>query len=226
MGHMGAFFGKTCHERHDHQRFDGAPCGRDQWVLVGAVDSCTQGRQGQRITVSSIQIHTERVVDISMHTEIEVEALSESVHDVNICTRRTRQWTLVLAFLCHPSFLLNLRPHLLHARQECISQHPEPNPLFEVPSPSLCSPRCPSLPPPVGPSHLSAPLLPASCSCNQGHRHLHCPPLPHPHASTPGHITPATCVRHRALGPELQGFHPPLASPFRASHPLIPAPCH
>lgn len=36
-------------------------------VLVGAVDSCTQERQGERITVSSIQIHTEREVDINMH---------------------------------------------------------------------------------------------------------------------------------------------------------------
>lgn len=64
------FLAKTCPERHDHQCFDGAPCGRDQWVLVGAVDSCTQGRQGKRITVSSIQIHTEREVDINMHTDI------------------------------------------------------------------------------------------------------------------------------------------------------------
>lgn len=53
ISHMCAFFfGKTCPERHDHQRFDGVPCGRDQWVLVGAVDSCTQERRGKRITVS------------------------------------------------------------------------------------------------------------------------------------------------------------------------------
>lgn len=63
------FLGKTCPDRHDHPCFDGAPCGRDQRVLVGAVDSCTQGRQGKRITVSSIQIHTEREVDINMHTD-------------------------------------------------------------------------------------------------------------------------------------------------------------
>lgn len=62
-------FGKTCSERHDRRCFDGAPCGRDQWALVGAVDSFTQGQLGERITVSSVQIHTERVVDISMHTD-------------------------------------------------------------------------------------------------------------------------------------------------------------
>lgn len=70
MSHAGTFFGKTRPESRDHQCFDGAPCGRDHWVLVGAVDSCTQGRQGKRITVSSIQIHTEREVDINMHTDI------------------------------------------------------------------------------------------------------------------------------------------------------------
>lgn len=88
MSHAGVSFVKTCYERHDRQCFDGAPCGRDQWVLVGAVDSCTQGRRGKRITVSSIQIHTEREVDINMHKyRRSAEALSESVHRVNIHTR-------------------------------------------------------------------------------------------------------------------------------------------
>lgn len=68
-GHTSAlwvFFFKTCHD--GHQCFDGVPCRRDQWVLVGAVDSISQGQQWRRITVSSIKIHTETVVDISMHT--------------------------------------------------------------------------------------------------------------------------------------------------------------
>lgn len=86
----------------------------------------------------------------------------------------------------------------------------------------FCSPRCPSLPP----SYLSAPLLPASCSCNEGHRRLHCPPLPRPHAPAPGQITPATCTGRSPGTLPRRGFHPSLTSPFRASHPLILAPCH
>lgn len=78
---LGVCFGKTCSERHDHQCFDGTPCGRDLWVLVGAVDSCTQGWLGERITVSSIQIHTERVVDISMHTDRD-RRLEGKVHGI------------------------------------------------------------------------------------------------------------------------------------------------
>lgn len=101
MSHAGMVFAKTCYERHDRQCFDGAPCGRDQWVLVGAVDSCTQGRPGKRITVSSIQIHKEREVDINMHRyRRSTEALSKSVHRVNIHTRRTRHWTLMPVFFC------------------------------------------------------------------------------------------------------------------------------
>lgn len=121
---------------------------------------------------------------------------------------------------------------LLEARQEGVSPHPERNPLFEVPSPSfallvLFFPSSVFLS--IWPSYLSAPHLPISCSCSEGHRHLHCPPLPHPHASAPNQITPATCTGHRTLGPlpaEERAFHPSLGSPFRASHPLIPAPCH
>lgn len=94
MSHAGAFFGKTCPERQDHRCFDGAPCGRDQWVLVGAVDSCTQEQQGKRITVSSIQIHTEREVDINMHR---YRQSTGRVCDVNIHTTPARQCTLMLA---------------------------------------------------------------------------------------------------------------------------------
>lgn len=52
--------GESLPERHDQRGFDGQPCGRDQGVLVGAVDSYIQGEEGKRITVSSIQIHRER----------------------------------------------------------------------------------------------------------------------------------------------------------------------
>lgn len=141
MSHAGVVFGKTCYERHDHQCFDGAPCGRDQGVLVGAVDSCTQGRQGKRITVSSIQIHSEREVDINMHRyRRSTGALSKSACDVNIRTRRASQdfdacFFCVIHLSCFP-----------YGRQECISPHPRLNPLFEVPSPSLQSLHCPSLP--------------------------------------------------------------------------------
>lgn len=123
--------------------------------------------------------------------------------------------------------LRSLCPLLLHARQECVSLHPGPNPLFEVPSPSfalllLSVPSSVFLS--VWPSYLSAALLPASCSCSEGHRHLHCPPLPRPHASAPG--PDHTCHLHRTQGLSHGGFHPSLTSPFRASHPLIPARCH
>lgn len=104
--------------------------------------------------------------------------------------------------LCHPSFLPSHCPILLCARQESVSQHLGPNPLFEVPSSSfallmLAYPSPVFLP--IWPSYLSAGLLPACCSCNQGHRYLHCPPLPWPPASAarPDH----TCHLHMTQSP-------------------------
>lgn len=62
----------------------------------------------------------------------------------------------MLACLSHPSILLD-------ARQECISLHPHPNPLFEVPSPSFALPL-PSFPSSiflsVSLSYLSARITP------------------------------------------------------------------
>lgn len=70
------FFGQTCPERHDHQRFDGVPCGRDQWVLVGAVDSCTQERRGERdyCLVDTNPRGERGAADINMHTDVKRSA--------------------------------------------------------------------------------------------------------------------------------------------------------
>lgn len=149
-------FGNTGYERHEHQRFDGAPCGRDQWVLVGAVDSCTQGRQGKRITVSSIQIHTGREADINMHRY----------------RRRRRGFEQKCAWCKHPremnpslesdASVPTVFPQLVYAREECISPHPcsicrlkshlHPGalcavlPFRRLPNCLICQP-CSSLPP-------------------------------------------------------------------------------
>lgn len=225
MSHMGTFFGKTCPERHDHQCFDGAPCGRDQWVLVGAVDSCTQERQGKRITVSSIQIHTEREVDINMHRcRQSTEALSKSVCDVNIRTRRTRQWTLMLVSFC--------AVHLSRTPSVPTSSMPDKNVSLCTQGPipclkshlHLCSPYAvlPFL-------RLSVCLTVLSVSPRSS------PPpaaarmatdafivllLLRPHASAPGQITPATCTGRRVPVPEPRSLSStPHLAPFRASHP-------
>lgn len=83
----------------------------------------------------------------------------------------------------------------------------------------FCSLHCPSLPL----SYLSAPLLPASCSCNEGHRHSHCPRLPHPHAPAPGQITPATCTGRSPGTLPAEAFIHPSPCP---SEPLIPSSWH
>lgn len=130
-------------------------------------------------------------------------------------------------FLCEPIFLLT-PPYLFSARQECISLHPEPNPLFEVASSSLRSPSRPCLSSAcqtVSSVRAPCPPPPASCSCAEGHRHLHCPPLPHPHASAPGHITPATCAGRKSpwdLSSGSLSSTPHLAP----SEPLIPSSRH
>lgn len=118
-------------------------------------------------------------------------------------------------FLCHPSFSLSLHPHLLHTRQEC-PPHPTPNPLFEVPSPSLrsytvlpflclsechiCQPR--SSPPPAaatGATDAFIVLLFLTLT------------LLHPATS---HLPPAQEAEPWDLS--RGGFHPLLTSPFKS----------
>lgn len=117
---------------------------------------------------------------------------------------------------------------LLEARQEPVSPHSDRNPPFEVPSP-----------PRVVPSLLRLSVHLAILSVS--------PAPPHLLQLQPGPQTPSlssssspscfctqpdhTCHLHRTrgLGSFAEGgggFHPSLGSPFRASHPLIPAPCH
>lgn len=129
-------------------------------------------------------------------------------------------------FLCYPTFLLT-PPLLFSARQECISLHPEPNPLFEVASSSLRSPSRPCLSSlPVRPSRQSEPhSSPPPAAVPRATDAFIVPPLPHPHASAPGHITPATCAGRRSPRESSSGSLS--STPHLApSEPLIPSSRH
>lgn len=98
----------------------------------------------------------------------------------------------------------------------------------------LCALPTPSFPSSIFSVRLSdcliflPPVPPPSCSCDEGHRRLHCPPLPRPRArAAGGQITPATCASGRTGSPGTprprEAFiRPPHLAPSDASHPLIP----
>lgn len=160
------------------------------------------------------------------------QGLWVSVHGVNICTRGPQRWTLdswgeggCCCFLCHPSFSLPLHPHLLHTRQECPPTQP----------PILCL---------KSHLHLCAPTLsfPSSACLNVISVSLAPPRLLQ---LQPGLQTPSlssssslwrfctwphhTCHLHRRQNPgtwAAGAFIHSSPRPSRASHPLIPAPCH
>lgn len=79
----------------------------------------------------------------------------------------------------------------------------------------------------IWPSRLSAPHLPISCSCGEGHRHLHCPPsssplvLLHP---TRSHLPPAQDTGPWVLCLPRRG--PFIRRSARPSEPLIPSSLH